>query len=133
MYEDGSVYEGHFADGLENGEGRRVFASLDTYEGSYVDGVASGQGKYCCADGSCFEGAWRENKREGKGKLTVPGEGTWEGTWRDNKQHGTFTLTNNKQVIKKVQWENGVRTEDEEVRDLPGSSIQFSKLSHVFL
>lgn len=133
IYEDGSVFEGHFADGLENGKGRRIFASLDVYEGNYVDGVASGKGKYLYADGSCFEGEWRENKKEGKGKLTVPKEGTWEGCWENNKKHGTFTLLKNGQAIKKVQWEKGTMVEKEEVKDLPGSFVQFQKLSHLVL
>lgn len=134
MYEDGSVYEGHFKNGLEFGKGRKIFANRDIYEGTFSNGAANGKGKYYYANGDYFEGDWRDNRREGRGRLVTIEEGTWEGNWLYNKRHGNFTLIRGGIIVKKAKWENGILTEEEiSVPDkLPGSVITYKKLSRVF-
>eukprot|EP00826_Nyctotherus_ovalis_P016191 TRINITY_DN1466_c0_g1_i9.p1 TRINITY_DN1466_c0_g1~~TRINITY_DN1466_c0_g1_i9.p1 ORF type:complete len:173 (-),score=52.30 TRINITY_DN1466_c0_g1_i9:107-625(-) len=140
VYEDGSVFEGHFSNGLENGTGRRVFRNLEVFEGEYDDGVRNGEGKYYYSNGNIYQGGWKENKKDGDGKLEVPGKGVWEGTWVNDKQDGVFTLTKDGVVITKAQWNDGVLigTLDEDgglvppkegQEDLPGSFVLMQKLS----
>lgn len=140
VYDDGSIFEGHFSEGLENGVGRRIFRNLEVFEGEYENGVVTGKGKYYYSNGNIYEGEWKEGKRDGSGQLTVPSEGVWEGTWVHDKQDGIFTLLNNGVIGSKAQWNRGVfvGTLDDngglvppkdDKEDLPGSFVQIQKLS----
>lgn len=69
MREDGSVYEGRFHDGVEEG-----------------DGVLKGKGFY-------FAGGFKKKLREGKGKLVVMDKDgipsyEYEGQWKRDKRDG---------------------------------------------
>ena len=52
-YEDGSHFEGGFANGEKEGLGVMYYADGASHEGEYKRGVRSGAGCYRFADGSC--------------------------------------------------------------------------------
>lgn len=44
---DGSVYEGEFRNGFEEGYGVRTYSNGDVYDGEWKDGKRNGQGMMC--------------------------------------------------------------------------------------
>ena len=66
QYNDGSVYEGTFKDGLQDGIGKATYPTGDIYEGGFAKGKRQGPGKLTYKTGEISEGIW-EN-----GVLTAP-------------------------------------------------------------
>ena len=88
------VYEGGFADGVFEGEGRRFFENEETergvfhagllvrgrrihadgsiFVGEFADGVPCGQGRYVLPSGVYIEGQWEKGKPKGVVKVRVP-------------------------------------------------------------
>ena len=58
QYDDGSVYEGTFKDGRQDGTGTYKLPSGFEYTGDWVDGEITGQGIARYPNGSVYEGAF---------------------------------------------------------------------------
>ena len=54
--QNGSIYCGHWLEGLFSGKGRLLHPNGDTYEGNWLAGKASGYGTYYHIDGTRFQG-----------------------------------------------------------------------------
>lgn len=80
---DGStlVFEGMFALGKLQGEGRMTASGGDRYLGSYKDGKRDGRGIYVSANQDRFEGQYKDNQRHGHGILTLASGQRTEGEW----------------------------------------------------
>jgi len=61
-WNDGSVYEGYWANNKANGRGRLIETDGSVYEGHWANDMKSGQGRYTHLDGSYYEGAWLNDK-----------------------------------------------------------------------
>ena len=61
-WQDGSIYQGMWADDKANGKGRLIHADGDIYEGEWKDDKAHGQGVYKHTDGAEYNGDWKEDK-----------------------------------------------------------------------
>lgn len=46
VYQDGSIYEGEWANNKQNGNGRLIHKNKDVYIGNFVDDKADGEGVY---------------------------------------------------------------------------------------
>ena len=55
-FSDGSVYSGHFQNGLKHGPGQLIFPNKDVYEGTFQAGKRHGRGTLVFADGTQYEG-----------------------------------------------------------------------------
>ena len=85
---DGSLYNGLWKDGKENGFGRCFYWNGDVYEGQYDCGVPHGQGRWRSKHGDFYEGSFIIGKREGYGELVHFDGSRYAGEWKNNKQHG---------------------------------------------
>ena len=82
-----SVYEGEWANGKREGEGRQVFADGDWYEGKWYGDVPDGKGRLTWKSGelSYFEGMFNQGKPDGRGTLTWTSGKTVSGSWREGE------------------------------------------------
>ena len=82
-----SVYEGEWAAGRQEGDGKQVYSSGDWYEGRWREGLPDGRGKLWYMDGGCFEGMWMGGKPNGPGVLDLEEVGgpRVDGRWVDGK------------------------------------------------
>jgi len=117
-YED-SIYEGHFVNGVPNGQGRLTYKDGteyegETYEGHFLNGVPHEQGRLTYKDGSVYEGELNQreltrgkiifsdgdvyegeflnNIMNGQGKMTYASGGVYDGKWLDGLKHGEGEL-----------------------------------------
>ena len=81
QYNDGSVYEGTFKDGLQHGKGSYRLPSGFEYEGDWVSGQIEGMGRARYPNGSVYEGQFRAGKPDGTGRITYADGGSYEGGW----------------------------------------------------
>lgn len=88
VLEDGSVYEGDFANEKRTGKGKLTWPNGDVYEGDFVNGERTGKGKYTWSNGDVYEGDFVNGKRTGKGKYTWPSGVVYEGDFRNNEITG---------------------------------------------
>ena len=70
QYNDGSVYEGTFKDGLQDGVGIYRLPSGFEYEGEWAKGQIQGKGRARYPNGSVYEGNFNAGKPDGRGRLT---------------------------------------------------------------
>lgn len=109
---DGTVYEGHFKDGLPHDLGSFTFPNGDTYEGEFKDGFPygngtyiwqasgdkyvgniargkiQGTGSYYFSTGEVYNGGFRRGKPHGKGNFTWLNQDSYEGGWRNGELSG---------------------------------------------
>jgi len=82
IYQDGSTYEGGWADGMRHGRGKCVFTDESIYEGEFREGEFHGHGKMTWSDGGWYEGEWWNGEMHGQGKEMRPnGTLRHEGAW----------------------------------------------------
>ena len=88
QYDDGSVYEGTFKDGRQDGTGTYRLPNGYEYTGAWVAGEIKGQGVAHFPNGSVYEGEFAAGKPQGKGKITFADGGTYDGDWADGQMTG---------------------------------------------
>jgi hypothetical protein len=82
IYQDGSTYEGGWADGMRHGRGKCVFTDESIYEGEFREGEFHGHGKMTWSDGGWYEGEWWNGEMHGQGKEVRPnGSMRHDGAW----------------------------------------------------
>ena len=82
IYQDGSTYEGGWADGMRHGRGKCVFTDESIYEGEFREGEFHGHGKMTWSDGGWYEGEWWNGEMHGQGSEMRPnGTLRHEGAW----------------------------------------------------
>ena len=84
----GSVYEGKWKDGKQEGAGLYAFADGRTYDGQWVNGQMHGRGKFQYGRGNSYEGEFRHNKAHGGGVRIYADSNSYVGEWRDGKKEG---------------------------------------------
>ncbi len=72
VYEDGSMYEGSFLNGSQEGHGLWRLVDGSTFEGHWKAGVAEGPGMLMLPDGTIFEASFTEGLCEGPARVTLP-------------------------------------------------------------
>ena len=87
-FEDGSVYNGSFLNGLANGEGEYSDAEGKTiYKGSFSNGAFNGQGVYFSPEGWSYEGSFKNGLFDGDGTYTDENS-IVHGIWKEGAQVG---------------------------------------------
>jgi hypothetical protein len=89
MDEEGTEkYEGQFKDEFMDGYGRRMWKDGAVYEGFWAKGRKDGEGKFE-EKGRCYVGQWKDGKRHGKGTQVFDQVTRYEGRWANGMQHGS--------------------------------------------
>lgn len=103
----GNVYVGEF----ENGKftwGNLVYANGDRYEGFFANGVAEGEGRYYnYRQGFRYKGDFKADKFHGTGNIEFfKGRSVYVGSFQANEPVGEGTLTTEKGVSKTIKPQN---------------------------
>ena len=69
QYDDGSIYEGTFKDGRQDGTGTYKLPNGFEYTGDWVAGEIAGTGKATYPNGSFYVGQFAKGKPDGMGKM----------------------------------------------------------------
>ena len=83
-WNDGSVYEGEFANDQINGEGKLTIPGKGTYDGEFVNGKKSGTGTYEFVNGDKYVGNWSNDVMSGYGTYTFSNGDKYVGQFSDN-------------------------------------------------
>lgn len=108
-YEDGTVYEGEYVNGLRNGKGRIEYPNGDVQEGEWKDDKPNGYGKATFSKGTIYEGEFKNWKRNGHGKMIFSSGDIYEGEWKDDLKNGHGIIT----------YSDGFVYEGEFINDMP--------------
>ena len=88
------TYEGEFANGYNEGQGRMLASSGEVYEGEWKLGRRSGPGRVTQADGTTMEGMWESDCLNGFATLRRAADGlVYEGTWFQSNFDGWGVLS----------------------------------------
>ena len=93
QYDEGSVYEGSFKNGLRNGLGKYTMPDGFTYEGQWKDDQIQGKGVARYPTGQIFEGFFKQGVPDGEGTMTFSDGTKYEGSWLDGKMEGDGVLS----------------------------------------
>ncbi|CDW89554.1 UNKNOWN [Stylonychia lemnae] len=107
IFQNGSIYEGYFADGHTHGFGRGVTSRGEVFQGQFKFDQMEGLGFFQWPDGRMYEGEWKLGRRNGKGKYFWPNGQVYEGDFKDNECNGNGILhyTDGKRL--EGIWRNG--------------------------
>lgn len=83
----GSVYVGHFKDGLRHGFGHLQVSPNCFYVGEWICDRKEGTGLMIEESGRIYYGQWRKNHREGKG-IMIYSDSVYRGDWWGDRPHG---------------------------------------------
>jgi hypothetical protein len=104
----GQVYEGKYIRG-EMIEGKMTYEDGSVYEGCWFDGMRHGRGKCTFIDGSQYEGDFEEDAFHGDGQFTWSDGGWYLGEWFDGEMHGNGTeIQPNGSVRHNGEWCRGL-------------------------
>ena len=97
------------------GNGTTYFKDGSLYEGAYLDGVEEGEGRIFYPNGNILEGEFSEGKIHGHAVFKYPNGDQREGFFTENVLDGQviYTRANGKIVIE--LWRQGERLPDKEV------------------
>lgn len=99
-FNDGTVYEGEFKKGQFNGKGILKFCDNKQYEGEFKDGKMNGQGTFTWENGSKYIGEYVNGFKQGYGSFYWNDDQYYDGYWMNNKQHGEGCLHLNDKQLK---------------------------------
>lgn len=86
-------YEGYFADGEKNGQGKLSGTNGIIYDGMWKGNVYHGHGVLVYKNGDVYEGDFKYGSRCGSGKLrNAQGELLYDGEWRNDLYNGLGKL-----------------------------------------
>jgi hypothetical protein len=85
VFDDGSRYEGGFAEDLRAGQGRMILPDGHELEGTWEAGLLNGPGIARYPNGDVYEGNFVDGQREGSGRMIFAESGEFEGLWRDGQ------------------------------------------------
>jgi len=92
-FHNGTTYAGNFLNGRFHNYGvLSCTASGTKYEGEWANGFKEGNGRMEYQDGSSYDGCWKGGLREGKGTFTSKNEGVYTGEWQGDLKHGKGTM-----------------------------------------
>ena len=144
-YDDGSVYEGTYSDGLQHGQGNyklpngyeytgewvkgeikghgvAKFPNGAVYEGAFVAGAPQGQGRITYEDGATYEGSFTNGKIDGFGVSRYVDGSVYKGEFRTEKRHGKGILTYIDGSIFDCEWKSDVADGNAKITYADGST-----------
>jgi len=116
-YDNGTVYDGGYRNGMFQGKGKIIYADGTIYDGHFINGVLEGHGKYTALNGDKYEGIFKNNVYDGFGKYTYANGDVVEGEFKDDKLVSEFVYvrikaTGERLNIKSKEWDRPFRTVD---------------------
>jgi hypothetical protein len=105
---DGTKYVGSWRNGVREGFGTYTWANGDTYQGQYKNNKRSGDGILKMKDGSEYSGQWENNMANGKGTFTWANKTKYIGAWKDDKRHGLGVTISASGKIEQGNYDNDV-------------------------
>jgi hypothetical protein len=84
--ESGVDFEGEWADGVMQGQGRLRLPNGDEYQGEFRGGRPHGRGRYIDAAGEIYNGPFATGRRDGIGTTTLVNGTAYQSEWRDGKE-----------------------------------------------
>ena len=81
QYDEGSVYEGSFKNGLRNGLGKYTMPDGFKYEGEWKDDQIQGKGVARYPTGQIYEGFFKQGVPNGEGTMTFSDGTKYKGIW----------------------------------------------------
>jgi len=91
-YADGSIYQGNWKGGLEEGTGQLSFPSGDKYKGSFKRGLKHGRGLFLFKNGDQFKGSFSKNLKNGEGVYTWADGDRFSAVFQAGREHGKATF-----------------------------------------
>ena len=91
QYDDGSVYQGTFKNGVRHGFATYTSPDGFSYTGEWINGEIEGQGKAKYPNGSIYTGKFSKSEPNGIGKIEFIDGGNYEGEWLNGIIQGTGT------------------------------------------
>ena len=88
QYNNGSVYEGDFRNGIRFGAGTYQTAEGDKYVGNFRNAIAEGYGEGSYRDGTSYEGEWKQGEINGSGVFTYKSGDKYRGVFKSGKRDG---------------------------------------------
>jgi hypothetical protein len=107
--ENGITYVGDIVDGMELGQGAKVWPDGRKYAGDLFDGVMMGQGAMTYPDGGKYAGDWEGGLRHGQGSMMYANGAVYVGFWKDDQLNGYGKMTLPDGTEYEGQWANGLR------------------------
>jgi len=106
-YADGSVYQGHWKEGLEEGTGQLSFPSGDKYKGSFKRGLKHGRGLFLFKNGDQFKGSFSKNLKSGEGEYTWADGDRFSAVLQAGREHGKATFYSTDGRVVDYYFKNG--------------------------
>ncbi|CAH9130708.1 unnamed protein product [Cuscuta epithymum] len=106
-WSDGTVYDGHWAEGKMDGKGWIIWSSGSSYEGEFCVNYLHGYGAFYGCDGSIYRGSWKMNNKHGIGRKEYHNSDVYDGCWREGVREGSgrYAWSNGNCYI--GNWKNG--------------------------
>eukprot|EP00918_Siedleckia_nematoides_P025793 GHVU01055679.1.p1 GENE.GHVU01055679.1~~GHVU01055679.1.p1 ORF type:complete len:199 (+),score=30.10 GHVU01055679.1:278-874(+) len=155
-YATGGSYEGHWVDGLRDGNDAKETLPNRDYKGCFKGGLREGRGRLIMLDGTTFDGTWRRNEfQSGQWQMADgtkclgdmrngalhcdhalvinPDGSRFEGRYFDGKRSGWVTETNPRGRYVKCYWKDGkpegrIEAIEEETGNILKGEIQDGRL-----
>tara|TARA_Y100000385_G_C13022834_1_gene606961 strand:- start:377 stop:817 length:441 start_codon:yes stop_codon:yes gene_type:complete len=84
-WDNGSIYDGAWKDGMQDGNGDFIYDNGDRYKGHFTQGKKNGSGTYTWKNGDRYIGGWNDDKMSGNGKYHwMKDGGTYEGIFSED-------------------------------------------------
>jgi tetratricopeptide (TPR) repeat protein len=108
--DNGTVYEGQWRDGKQNGFGTFTYKNGNTYKGYLKDGLFDGQGTYTYKDGNIYEGNWTKMVFQGRNAIVKYSNGNkYVGDWYNGDANGRGKFTWSGGTTYEGQFKNGLK------------------------
>jgi hypothetical protein len=105
----GSRYVGQWHAGLRQGSGSWSSAAGETYDGQWSNDKPHGTGIYRAADGTVYLGEWRDGLRSGRGREIRLSGVVYEGEWREGSRQGAGREERPDGSNYEGEWDTGTR------------------------
>jgi len=103
----GTVYTGQFTHGKKAGEGTLLYTTNDVYQGAWANDLQNGRGVLTLTDGSKYEGDWKDGKKHGQGTFLFANGDQYIGSWREDKPHGEDKMYLSSLTSYEGMWDSG--------------------------
>jgi hypothetical protein len=91
-YADGTIHQGDWLNGLEDGAGQLTFSKGDKFKGNFRNGLKHGRGLFDFSNGDQFRGTFSKDQKHGFGTYSWADGDRFEATYNNGKEDGKATF-----------------------------------------
>jgi hypothetical protein len=110
---DGSLYDGEWSGGKQNGEGTKSWPGGIVYSGGWRDDKRCGHGIITSPEGFSYDGEWENDRPHGHGTAVYPDGLSYSGQWENGKYSGKGVLKKASGEVTDGIWANGKLSEED--------------------